>query len=78
MTFSVLTSIYKNESASHLQEALSSIWDVQRVKPAEIVLVKDGPLTSSLEDVINNWKLKLGPNLRILTFTENRGLGAAL
>jgi glycosyltransferase involved in cell wall biosynthesis len=78
VTFSVLTSIYKNESASHLQEALSSIWDSQWVKPGEIVLIKDGPLATSLEDVINNWKLKLGPNLRILTFTENRGLGAAL
>lgn len=78
MSFSVLISLYKNESVSHLEEALTSIWDSQLVKPAEIVLVKDGPIGCELETVVRHWQLKLGNTLRIVALPENKGLGAAL
>lgn len=78
MTFSVLITIYKNDSASHLQDALTSIWESQVSKPNEIVLVKDGIVTNELEAVVNQWKATLGNVLNIIALKENRGLGNAL
>lgn len=78
MSFSVLISLYKNESIAHLEDALTSVWDSQSVKPGEIVLVKDGPIGCELETVVRNWQLKLGNTLRIVELPENKGLGAAL
>lgn len=78
MTFAVITSIYINESPTHLSEALESIWDYQSVKPEQLIVVKDGPLTASLENVLDNWWSSLGDKIRIVEFSENKGLGAAL
>lgn len=78
MTFAVITSIYIKESPVHLSEALESIWDAQSVKPEQIVVVKDGQITSDLEKVLDNWRLSLGDKLKIVEFFDNKGLGAAL
>jgi glycosyltransferase involved in cell wall biosynthesis len=78
VSFSVLISLYKNESIAHLEEALTSIWDSQSVKPGEIVLVKDGPIGCELETVVCDWQLMLGKTLRIVSLSENKGLGTAL
>ena len=43
--FSVLISIYCKESPLYFREALDSVF-AQTLQPAEIVLVKDGPLLS--------------------------------
>ena len=42
--YSVLMSLYAKERAEYLREALDSMLD-QTVPPAEVVVVKDGPLT---------------------------------
>lgn len=76
MNFSVLMSIYCKESPEFFAQALSSIWYEQSIKPSEIVLVKDGPLTFELEAVINKYA-KLLP-LKIIALPENKGLGIAL
>lgn len=76
--FSVLMSIYQKEKAEYFQRAMQSIWDEQIIKPTEIVLVQDGPLTSELDLVINNWKKKLGATLKLVPLEENVGLGDAL
>ena len=39
---------------------MQSIWDEQTVKPDEIVLVQDGPLSDGLYKAIEEWKLKIG------------------
>ena len=44
--FSVLISVYENDSPEYFNEALCSIWDEQTLKPDEIVLVQDGPVGS--------------------------------
>lgn len=47
INFSILLSVYKSERAEYLNEALNSIYNDQVIKPTEIVLVQDGPLTVS-------------------------------
>lgn len=76
--FSVLISVYHKERSHFLNDALLSIWDNQILKPSEIVLVKDGKLTIGLEDVIKDWKNKLGSRLKIVELETNVGLGQAL
>jgi glycosyltransferase involved in cell wall biosynthesis len=78
MNFSVLMSVYTKENPNYLDEALCSIWDQQTIKPGQIVLVKDGPLTDELDKYINTWKQKLSDVLTLVELPENIGLGAAL
>jgi len=76
--FSVLISVYHKEKAKYLEKSLESIYDKQILKPNEIVLVKDGPLTKELDDVINNYKEKHPNILKVIALKENVGLGNAL
>jgi glycosyltransferase involved in cell wall biosynthesis len=78
MKFSVLLSVYAQENPEHLESALCSIWDQQTLKPSEIVLVKDGALTSELEEVIERWTIGLGDTLTLVELLENLGLAGAL
>lgn len=75
---SVLLSVYKKESPAFLNQALLSIYDEQQFKPNQIVLVKDGPLTSELDEVISTWQVKLGDIFAVVALPQNIGLGAAL
>lgn len=77
MKLSALLSIYHKEQASYFNEAMISIWDNQTLKPDEIVLVEDGPLTSQLYEVIKNWKEKLADKLKIIKLSKNVGTGCA-
>jgi len=77
MTFSVLLAVYAKENPQYLDSALSSVYDHQTLKPGQIVLVKDGPLTEDLDDCINVWKNKLGETLTIVELPENAGAGKA-
>lgn len=76
MRFSLLISVYKNENPIHLSMSINSVWKNQILKPSEIVLVKDGPLTSNLEKAIETFKQNLP--LKIISFPKNMGLGYAL
>lgn len=76
MQFSVLLSVYKNEKPEYLRLALQSVAQ-QTLQADEIVIVKDGSLTQSLDSVIDKFAAKQ-QNVRILSFTQNRGLGLAL
>ena len=75
--YSVLMSVYKKESAENLRQAMESI-ENQTVKPDDFVLMCDGPLTSELDEVIQEKVLKLGSVLNVIRLKENVGLGAAL
>lgn len=76
--FSVLLSVYKNEKPKYLKKAIESIYFEQTLKPVEIVLVQDGPLTIELYDIIKALKIKLGDILKIVELEKNSGLGVAL
>ena len=75
---SVLMSVYKNERAEYLNQALQSVWTDQTVKPNQIVLVEDGPLTEALYLVISSWKKLLGDILYIIENEQNLGLTKSL
>jgi glycosyltransferase involved in cell wall biosynthesis len=78
MKFSVLMSIYHKEESEYFDRAMQSIWDEQTVKPDEIILVQDGPLTDALYEVINEWKVKIGETFKTIPLEKNVGLGDAL
>lgn len=78
MKFSVLMSIYKKENPSYFERAMQSIWDEQTVKPNEIILVQDGPLTDGLYKVIDKWQRKMGEIFKTIPLETNVGLGDAL
>ena len=71
--YSVLMSLYKKEHPEYLRLALDSMLN-QTVKPDEIVLVEDGPLTDELYAVVEEYK----PHLHIVINEKNLGLGLAL
>lgn len=76
--FSLLMTVYKTETGNNLQRALTSCWDSQELKPSEIILVRDGPLTKELDTIISKWKSKLNQKLIVVDLKKNLGLGAAL
>lgn len=78
MNFSILLSLYYKESPTALNECFQSLWINQKVQPDEIVLVLDGPVGKDLQDCVNEWGLKIGLALKIISLKDNIGLGRAL
>lgn len=75
--FSVLMSIYYKEKPEYLRQCFDSLLN-QTVQANEWVIVKDGPLTEELEQVLHEYENK-NPNLiKYVTFEKNQGLGLAL
>lgn len=66
-------SLYKKEHPEYLRLALDSMIN-QTVKPDEIVLVEDGPLTDELYSVVEEYR----DYLKIVVNETNLGLGLAL
>lgn len=76
-SYSVLMSIYKQENPAYLIQALDSMLN-QTVFPSEIVMVKDGPLTRDLENVLNRYDAKYPGLFNFVSYDVNHGLGYAL
>ena len=77
MKFSILISIYSKESPIYLTAALNSIIN-QTLVPHEIVLVRDGPLTADLDQVIEDFYTTFRHLIKIVTLPVNCGLANAL
>lgn len=75
--FSVLMSIYYKENPEWFTTALDSIIN-QTLRPDEIVLVEDGPLTDELYQVIEEYNTKYSNLFKIVPLEKNSGLGNAL
>lgn len=73
--FSVLQSVYYRDNPEYLSQSLKSLAD-STVIPNQVVLVKDGSITSELEDVICEWQKKLP--LKVVGYEENKGLAYSL
>ncbi len=76
MGISVLMSVYAKERPAYLKTALDSMLHQTR-QADEIIIVKDGPLTEELEQVIQD-AIKESANIRTYQFEENVQLGRAL
>ena len=76
--FSVCMSVYKNDRPEYVDIAIQSIFIKQTVKPNEIVLVVDGPISMELESLIDNYATKYSEIFTIIKLEKNQGLGNAL
>lgn len=75
--YSVLMSVYVKDNPAYLKTAIDSML-TQSIKPSEIVLVEDGPLTEALYQIIENFKKQCPSIMKIISLRENVGLGVAL
>ncbi len=75
--FSVLISVYDQERPAYFDAALSSI-ENQTLLPSEIIIVKDGPLTSELDSVITQYRSQSEIQYKIINIKGRVGLGKAL
>lgn len=75
--FSVAISVYKSDSPIFIERALSSITDLQTIKPDEVVLVVDGPISEELNNVIGKYQKKYN-FFNVIRLEKNGGLGNAL
>ena len=72
--FSVLMCVYAKDNPEHFRQALESIID-QTVKPDEIVLVMDGPVTKAIKHVVKTYE---GASFfKVIRLLENVGHGNA-
>ena len=71
-------SVYKNDRPEYVDIAIQSIFIKQTVKPNEIVLVVDGPISMELESLIDNYSTKYSEIFTIIKLEKNQGLGNAL
>ncbi|MGN8646345.1 glycosyltransferase [Gracilibacillus sp. HCP3S3_G5_1] len=75
--YSVLMSVYYKEKPEYLKLSIESMLS-QTLKPNEIIIVKDGPLTFDLEELISSYKSSYPSIFSIVALEENKGLGLAL
>ncbi len=77
-TITVLMAVYRQDRSKYLDGALNSVWEKQTLKPNQIVLVEDGPLSDSLKDIISRWKTRVGDALVLCRNKERMGLTKCL
>ena len=70
LKFSVSMCVYGGDNAVYFDEALQSIFNQTR-KPDELVLVVDGPIPNSIENVIDKYK-KLYEYFKVYYLKENQ------
>lgn len=77
MNYSILMSVYKKEKVEYLVPSIESML-AQTVPAEQFVIVKDGPLTEELDQVIQTYVDKNPELFTIVPLKENVGLGRAL
>ena len=75
--YSVLMSLYIKENPQYLTAAIDSMIN-QTIKPDEIVIVEDGPLTDELYAVLDEYEKKYEGLFKRVVNEKNLGLGLAL
>ena len=75
--FSVLIATYEGDDPDDLERAIRSVID-QTVRPDEVVVVEDGPVTPELDEILDALTAECPDLLRRTSLSHNRGLGAAL
>lgn len=70
-------SIYRKENPEYLRQSIKSILE-QTYKCDQFVIVKDGPLTVELDEIIAYYEQKYKDIIEVCVLKENVGLGCAL
>lgn len=76
--FSLLLPVYAGDDPGFLRLAFASSVDGQRLRPAEAVIVQDGPVPDALAREIERIEAGSPVPVRVVRLPENRGLTAAL
>lgn len=76
--FSVLMAYYAGDRADHLEEAFDSVTSGQDLPPAEVVLVRDGPVGRELAERVARLCAESVVPVRHVELATNQGLAAAL
>ncbi len=75
LKYSVLMSVYFRENPEYLRSSILTMIS-QSVPPDEIIIVKDGPLTDKLLNVLDEFENN--NSINVISLEENVGLGKAL
>lgn len=75
--FSVLMTTYNGENSDFLSASLKSILIEQTAIPGQLVLVVDGPVSDSLNDVIIRYKEQFPDIMEVVYLPENIGQSKA-
>lgn len=73
--YSVLTTLYEKENPHYLRECLDSML-AQTIPPSEYVIVKDGPITTELQQVLDEYCQEYSI-FKIIELKVNSGCGPA-
>lgn len=76
MKFSVLLPVYIKDQADFFELAIKSLFE-QTILPDEIVIIKDGPISNEINDVIERFVLLGTISIVQYQFSENVGMGTA-
>ena len=72
--FSLLLCTYKNDNPKHLKDCIDSIL-AATVHPDEMIIVKDGPLTCEIDEVISDYNFPF--ETKIISLQTHQTLGIA-
>lgn len=75
--YSVLMSLYYKEKPENLIQAIDSMIN-QTIKPDEIVMIYDGPLTEELYETMDNYITQYPGLFNVIKNEKNIGLGLSL
>jgi glycosyltransferase involved in cell wall biosynthesis len=77
--FSVLIPLYDKDLPAQFIEAIESVWCYQTLKPSQIVVVVDGPVSQMITDAVSQAVGIVGDDvIDVVWLEENCGLGHAL
>lgn len=77
MEYSVLMTVYKKDNPEYFRKSILSMFN-QTVLTNDFVIVKDGPITYELQEVINFFDKKYPKVINQVELSKNVGLGLAL
>ena len=77
MDYSILLPVYYKDKPEYLVLSIESMLN-QTIKSNDFVIVKDGPLTNELDEVINKYVSIKENHINVVSLEVNSGLGAAL
>ena len=77
LKYSILLPVYHKDKKEYLILSIESMLN-QSVKSDDFVIVKDGPLTEELDELLDKYAANKDNHINIISLGSNGGLGAAL
>jgi glycosyltransferase involved in cell wall biosynthesis len=77
-SFSLLLPVFAGDEPGRFERAFRSSVDEQRLRPDQVVIVRDGPVDADLACCIDQLRLTSPVPVVYVPLAENRGLGPAL